>query len=457
MPLPQLRPYQLDIARAVLASVRERAGRTFTVEISRQGGKNELSSQLELLLLTLHFQSGGDSIKAAPTFRPQALISLARLRERLLQAGFKGQFHTEHGYGIRLGAARQLFLSAELGSNIVGHTASNLLEVDEAQDVDKDKFDKELRPMGATTNVTTVLWGTPWDDFSLLETTKQHCLELERRDGIQRSFHYPWPDVARSNPAYRQYVEAERDRLGADHPLFLSQYELRPIGRTGRLFDANQLAQLRGDHPQVATPHPGETYVGGLDLAGADETAEDLDTAASDRRDSTVLTIGQLAYPNDPLFRDPIIRAVNQFADAGTKHAALYPRLLDLARTWRLKRLVVDATGIGAGVASYLTHMLGRTTVQPYVFTAPSKSNLAFNLLTQVNAGRLKIHTGPEASELWRQAQLARTQLRLNRQMNFYVDPREGHDDHLMSLALLAEAARDLTPRTAKGRKPSEP
>jgi len=35
--------------------------------------------------------------------------------------------------------------------------------------------------------------------------------------------------------------------------------------------------------------------------------------------------------------------------------------------------------------------------------------------------------------------------------MNFYVDPAQGHDDFLMSLALLVEAARYL-PRHARGR-----
>ena len=46
-----LRPYQVEIAQAVLDSVRHRRGLSFTVEIARQGGKNELSAQLELLLL----------------------------------------------------------------------------------------------------------------------------------------------------------------------------------------------------------------------------------------------------------------------------------------------------------------------------------------------------------------------------------------------------------------------
>ena len=49
--LPQLRPYQREVARAVVESVRRRRGLTFSVEIARQGGKNEVSARIELLLL----------------------------------------------------------------------------------------------------------------------------------------------------------------------------------------------------------------------------------------------------------------------------------------------------------------------------------------------------------------------------------------------------------------------
>jgi hypothetical protein len=45
----------------------------------------------------------------------------------------------------------------------------------------------------------------------------------------------------------------------------------------------------------------------------------------------------------------------------------------------------------------------------------------------------------------------ARSQYRSNQTMNFYVDPSDGHDDFLMSLALTVEAARDFQPRIAKG------
>ena len=35
--------------------------------------------------------------------------------------------------------------------------------------------------------------------------------------------------------------------------------------------------------------------------------------------------------------------------------------------------------------------------------------------------------------------------------MNFYVDPAKGHDDFLMSLALVLEAANNYEQREAKG------
>ena len=35
--------------------------------------------------------------------------------------------------------------------------------------------------------------------------------------------------------------------------------------------------------------------------------------------------------------------------------------------------------------------------------------------------------------------------------MNFYVDPAQGHNDFLMSLALLVEAVGQYAPRGAKG------
>jgi len=453
----RIRPYQAEIGGAVFDSVMRRRGLTFSVEIARQGGKNELSAQLEVLLLSLFSGRGGNLVKCAPTFRPQTITSMLRLRERLNDAGLGGHWSAEQGYMIRLGNARQLFFSADDSSHVVGATAHILLEVDESQDVSPDKYSKEFKPMGATTNVTTVHYGTAWDDSTLLEEVKQANLELERSDGIRRHFRCDWQEVAKYNLDYRRYVEGERQRLGESHPLFQTQYALNPIRGGGGFLGAAQRAQLQGAHPRQRLPGGDRTYVAGIDLAGEAEQGDDiLLRAVSPRRDSTVVTIGQLDFSHSTdVFPEPGVNVVEHYQWTGTPHTALYPQLVDLLKNvWRCRRVVVDSTGVGAGVASFLRRALGRTTVTPFNFTRQSKSRLGFELLAAVNAGRVKMYAGDGSEEyrrFWHEIERARSVFSPGRTMNFYVDPAQGHDDFLMSLALLVEAARCL-PRHARGR-----
>src|SRR5215212_8880511 len=223
--LPALRPYQKLVFEAVRVSVRRGAGLTFSVMVARQGGKNELSARLELAMLLSHVAQEKDAIKCAPTFTPQAKVSLRRLWAalRAMRPRPPYEMAVEDGYIVRAGRARQLFLSAEPGANVAGHTCHTLLEVDEAQDVDADKFDKDFRPMASTANATTVYYGTAWSETDLLARVKARHLELERADGIRRHFEFDWREVARHNPAYARFVEGERQRLGEEHPLFQSQ------------------------------------------------------------------------------------------------------------------------------------------------------------------------------------------------------------------------------------------
>ena len=55
----------MEIYGAVLDSVLPRQGLTFTVEVARQGGKNEVSALLELALLGMFESRGGKLVKAA--------------------------------------------------------------------------------------------------------------------------------------------------------------------------------------------------------------------------------------------------------------------------------------------------------------------------------------------------------------------------------------------------------
>jgi len=510
--LHEMRPYQREAGRAVLASVYNGLGHAITIEIARQGGKNELSAQLELLLLGRFASRTRDAIKCAPTFMPQLRISMRRLWACIEQGGLAAAARKEANT-IQLGRARLTFLSAEPGANVVGHTANLLLEVDEAQDIDPQKFDRDFRPMAATANTTTVYYGTAWDDTTLLERAKQANLEAERRDGIRRHFEYDWQTIARYVPAYGAYVENERRRLGDTHPVYLTQYCLKPVSGGGRLFTNAQRALLGGTHARLFAPAAGEEYVAGLDLAGSDASDGDLTPAclqgdspidhpsppggegigwgasagigaaggrddvqgalssrrrrqpaapsvgasATSRRDSTVLTIGRLVHPErGAIVQAPRIEIVEHYAWTGAPHETLLPGLIDLLRdVWRVRRVSVDATGLGETAARLISVALGSARVDQVKFTAGSKSEMGFDLLAAVNGGRLKIYRGDgsvEYREFARQADLARVTYRANQTMNFFVDPNDGHDDYVVSAALLVRAAKDIAPRAARGR-----
>jgi len=453
----KLRPYQAEVARAVLDSIQNSKGLTFSVEIARQGGKNELSAHMEVLLLTLYMAKGGSLVKCSPTFKPQTIISMQRLKERLSDFGFDGIFHTEMGYIIVLGGAREVFLSAEESSSVVGHTADILLEIDESQDVSKEKYSKEFRPMGSSTNVTTIHYGTTWDDTTLLEEIKQSNLELEKKDGVKRHFRYDWQQVGRSNAEYMKFVKAERARLGEDHPLFRTQYALLPISGGGGFLSRQQIVLMMGTHPRLRGPQDSKThYIAGIDLAGAREGDEKAAlTAARPRQDSTVITIARVdaAQRSSASLAEPKLNIVEQYQWTGTPHSQLYPQIVDALKKWNCQRVVVDATGIGQPVASFLRKELG-SRVKPFVFTQKSKSDMGFEMLSFANSSRIKLYKqdgSPEYREMMFQLERSRAQYRPNQTMNFYVDQSEGHDDFLMSLALTVEAARDFSPRTAKG------
>jgi hypothetical protein len=464
--LPPLRPYQAAAMRAIIASIRVGAGRTFSVMVARQGGKNELSAQIELLLLLANPRHDREAVKCAPTFRPQGRVSLRRLWSRVEAAGLRRLAAVEAGHIVRLGRARQVFLSAEPSANVAGHTCHTLLEVDEAQDVDAETFDKSFRPMAATTNATTVYYGTAWSETDLLAEMKARHLEQERRDGLRRHFEAGWEEVARHNPAYGRFVRAERERLGEDHPLFQTQYCLRPLPGGGRLFSPAQLALLEGRHERAHGP----ARVAGLlgHVAGLDIGGESLDGRRDP--DRTVLTIVRVqslesrVQSHDPLSTQHSalstrLEVVEHAVWQGAPQAGIVGGIARLlGEVWGVRRVAVDATGLGEGLASTLAALRGGPEVVRLRLTESLKSRLGYGLLAAVNAGRLTLYRddgSTDARLVREECARARATYRPNRTLAFAVPEAEGHDDYLVSLALAVEAAEGFVPRVARGRLPA--
>ena len=438
-----LRSYQLEVARAVVDSAFRQRGLTFAVMMSRQAGKNETAAQIEALLLLAFQHTGGFLVKASPTFQPQTVNSLLRLQARLQNPLTRGRWRRERGYMLRLGQARAIFLSAQPGASVVGATASILLEADEAQDIPEDKWNKDFRPMGASTNVTTVLWGTAWTADTLLARTVRALHRLEEEDGVRRVFAVPWQRVAEEVPAYRAYVEGEVARLGAEHPLIRTQYALEEIEAAAGLFPPARRALMQGDHAPHAAPQPGTLYALTVDVGG--EAVEGELSGGQGGHDCTACTLFAIeavgAASPLPAGR-PCYRVVGRQWWRGLSQAELYARLVELAEAWAPRKLVIDATGVGAGVASFLQQRFGRRVVA-FVFSGATKSQLGWAFLAICDTGRFKDHrlSGcPAQAEFWRQVAAAEYEVLPGpgQGLRWGVPPARGHDDLLISAALCA-------------------
>ncbi len=461
-----LRAYQLRPAAAILDSILHARGLTFAVMMARQSGKNELSGQLEAYLLNLYRRRGGQIVKASPTFKPQTVNSILRLTDRLNNPWNVGQWKRREGYMVELDTARALFFSAGPNANVVGATASLLLEGDEAQDIGAVKWSKDFRPMGASTNATTVLWGTAWTSNTLLAQTIATLRAKQAQDGQIRVFLADADTVALEVPNYGLYVESEVARLGRNHPLIKTQYYLETIDAEGKYLNLDVLALLRGSHTRQDAPLPGRRYAFLLDVAGEDEaagTAIERAMLENPKRDATALTMVEYELRAGA---PPLYRVVNRKLWLGTPHAALYDVLMALYRQWRPSHLIVDATGVGAGLASFLRRGIDHKetlqftateTVIAVEFSSVVKSDLGWGLLGILGTGRCRdyIHDqAPETRQFWYEAENADKEIlpgpaKMLR-WGVWETPAydgliaRGHDDLLVSLSLLTILEKHL-------------
>lgn len=423
----RLRSYQVRVAERIIDSVHSHKGHTIVVVFPRQSGKNELQAHLEANLLLLTSRVHGEIVKVSPTWKPQSLNAMRRL-ERVLDLNMltRGLWIKELGYIYRLDTARIYFLSGQPSANIVGATASTLLECDEAQDVLISKWDKEVAPMAASTNATKVFWGTAWTSSTLLARELDNAQQAQESDGEQRVFIVNARQVGAEVPSYRKFVASEVHKLGRNHPFIRTQYFSETIDAESSMFSAERQALMRGSHTRLTAPEPGKIYGFLIDVAGQDESALSLqdglqlrfDFLSNPGRDATALTIVEidLSTLEDELIRAPRYLVRSRKIWSGIRHTDLYAQLKALADLWEPGSIVIDATGIGAGISSFLEAAFGQRVI-PYLFNIATKSRLGWDFLAVIETGRFKDHqpdnlgtgrpseasAGTFQAEFWRQ------------------------------------------------------
>jgi hypothetical protein len=257
------------------------------------------------------------------------------------------------------------------------------------------------------------------------------------------------------------------DLLGDHHPFIRTEYELEELDGDGGLFPPERREPLRGAFPPLSRPDPGDPpgtrYALTIDVAGEEEDGVEGAAVrrARPRKDSTAVTVVRV-LPSAGL---PRYEVVTRYEWTGTRHTSLHDRIVSLAtRVWRASRVVIDGTGVGAGLASFLTATLGERVVTPFIFSSTSKSQLAWDLLGLIDAGRLQV-CAPTPSDdreqvrldalFWKQLDACRYTVLPGpgKLLRWSVEDERLHDDLLISFALIATLDReDWRPREARGR-----
>jgi len=389
----KLRPYQAETGNAIVDSVKRGQGLTFVVIFPRQSGKDELMAQLKAYLMASCAWADAGIVEVNPTYKPQTINAIMRLETRMTMNFVTQPLWGKHSDFMRtIGFCRTSFLSGDGQANVVGATASLLLIVNEAQDIEPSLYDKKFEPMCASTNASVVFCGTVWTSDSLLARETRAARLLEKKDGIRRVFFYTAEDVSRLNKSYARFVAAVVQKHGRDHPIVRSQYFCEEIDAQVGMFNAARRALMQGDQPSQTVPVEGSVYTFLLDVAGQDEARMKLDDEAplsNPGRDSVSLTIASIDLSTLASLQAPTYRFVNRQQWTGQNHLVVFGKLKSLVESWKPQYIVMDATGVGEGLWAMLDKVFpGR--VIPVKFSQQVKSEMGWRYIAIIETGRAR-------------------------------------------------------------------
>ncbi len=442
------RDYQLQISEKILDSVLSKRGDTICTLVSRQGGKNHTVIDSIIFLAT---QCPGIKIGLyAPTY-DQALISSRRLRSKLTKLGirieaittenntkviqFKFINGSEGPYAWR-GEGSLIGIYSHAPQTSKEGQTWDLIIIDEAQDLDKEVFQVEIEPMGASTNATYVFIGTPWSEDSLFFEK----IQFAKRNGTYLEF--PWEAVAACLPDYSKFIAKKKEELGENSVAFLTQYCLQWLKGLGMFFNYDSFLESNVNESRTwqISPTLGKEYAFGLDIAGDDKNN-------TGQTDYTVFTVVEVDRSKCRTKDDkPETTLVFYKRWHGEDWDKQYNEICALINRWRPSAGVGDNTGAG----SYLMSRLEKKykNIERFDFSERSKSDLGHYVDAEVKAGRAKIakcRSNSRTLDNWQafllECRYLKRENKPKKVISYYVSADRGNDDIMMSWFMAQKAA----------------
>jgi len=402
--------YQQEFLRRVIEAIMLHDGDMLTGLWSRQSGKTEaiadgvLACMLIMPALAKEFPNdwrfnitddlgryrgykGGINFGIYAPILEQSQIMLERLRD-ILESDSAIEIIKELGVTITSNKGSSvrfsngstvLAMSASKNSKIEGHT-HHVVIAEEAQDIDAQKMRKSIHPMTASTKGMIIKIGTASTQKGDFYQSIQFNRRVELTSDKRNHFFFPQTVCIQYNSLYKEYIEAEKQRIGAESDEFRMSYNCEWLLERGMFITDTSLmskgvALTNGKHAVYSRErYTGLNIVAGIDLAK--ET------------DSTVVTVMDVDW-SAPAIEETLFRNMRESSFvAYTKHIIAwkefrgddyedqYHEIVEwLTHFNPLRKIVLDATR-EASFADRMAHTdcFAEVEVEDFVFGLQTKA-----------------------------------------------------------------------------------
>jgi hypothetical protein len=236
--------------------------------------------------------------------------------------------------------------SAAIQAKIEGATW-HLIIGEEAQDIPVFVWRKSIVPMAASTAASFIQIGT----CNMVRSAfYDKCQQNARSDGQQKDvvlrlhYQYDYEVACKYNKWYRVHIQKKMAELGYDSDEFRMAYRLHWILERG-MFVEPTLFDLMGKNYSPVTYDPTNAVIAGIDIGKSEA--------------STVVTVVYPDYTRGGYVGEEDFRChkrvLNWLEIQGDDYVAQSHQIKDFLSNYRkLKRIMIDATGVGEGMADML-------------------------------------------------------------------------------------------------------
>lgn len=400
--------YQEEIAYRIIYSVITFEGSVLTVLLSRQSGKSEtmafvidtltvLLPALAKIIPDLEQFSNGFRVGLFAPQSDQVVTTYSRAMTRLTSANAEMVLSDPD---LLVSLESEVRLNLSNGSFLAGQVASkqskiesktyDLIIIEEAQDTDDFLVTKSIEPMLTATGGTLVKVGTTgvtknhfWYE---IQANRNHDRKIPDKR-LRKHFEYAYKEIisARRHQFeidhkkfhlnYEADILRKKERWGEDSQAFKLAYALVWDLESGMLISDKEFNTLLNRKLGFQEPSTGDYVVAGLDIGKA--PAE------------TVLTIAKVWYTDDP-FEKPYKQILAWVCLGGLDYEAQHHEILNYIVEYNISTIFADYTGVGKPVVDRLVYACGEyVNIEPYTFTAQSKSDMWYNFTSDIQTRRL--------------------------------------------------------------------